>query len=289
VPDFLKIERPPPQPPAVRRLRALVAVCALTTVVVDLLNLGYAEEGGFGLGVRTVWALLRAVGFLVLMRTIRYGRLVSRPFALILSVTTVFAVGRLLVPRHGRLVPDWPVLVAFGVLGALCGAVLWQLYRSPVIGAHLTRRPPRRAVPPWVLTCRVAGLSYSALLMVPALVALGSLFGEHRVRLAVAAPVVAGWLAGAVALGFATPWVMIFVILGKRWARGLLAAISVGVLLAGPALCRWLLGADGLVRDGIPLAVAALACLSGLWASRHSPAPVRRPAAGGAFAGPGCC
>src|SRR5215208_601709 len=113
--DLFTIERPPP-PPAVRRLRMLVLLTAAATVLVDLVNLEYAAEGSFGLAVRTIWALLRALGFLVLMRTIRYGRIISRPFGLILAATTVFAVGRLVVPRHGALVPPPPVLVGFAVL-----------------------------------------------------------------------------------------------------------------------------------------------------------------------------
>src|SRR5688500_2120447 len=157
--DLFTIERPPPQTPAVRRLRRLVLLTAASTVLVDLVNLEYAAEGGFGLAVRTIWALLRAVGFLFLIRTIRYGRLVSRPFGLILAATTVFAVGRLVGPRQGALLPPAAVLVGFAVLALLCGAVIWQLYRSPEIDAHLRRAPRFRQVPVWVLTARVAGLS----------------------------------------------------------------------------------------------------------------------------------
>jgi hypothetical protein len=269
--ELFAIERPPPQTPAVRRLRMLVALTAVATVVVDLVNLEYAHDAGFALGVRTVWALLRALGFLFLMRTIRYGRLISRPFGLILAATTVFAVGRLVVPRAGSLMPDWPVLVGFAVLAVLCGAVIWQLFRSPEIDAHLQRRSRFRQIPPWVLTARVAGLSLSALLLVPCLVAIGTLFDEPRVPRAVGIPVVLGWLVGALFLGFVVPWIMIFVILGKRWARGVLALVGFAVLAVGPLLCWWLLGLDGLLRDGVPLIIAAVVCLYGLRASRHQP------------------
>jgi len=276
---FFTIERPPPQSPAVRRLRLLVGVTALATVAVDLINLEYAAEAGFALTVRTIWALLRALGFLVLMRTIRYGRVISRPFGLILAATTVFAVGRLVVPRRGGLQPDWPVLAGFAVLALLCGAIIWLLFHSPAIATHLTRRPRRRAIPVWVLTARVAGLSYSALLMVPCLVAMGTLFDEPLVSRSVAIPAVVGWLVLTLLLGFTVPWVMIFVILGHRWARVVLAVVSVGVLVAGPLLCLWLLGLDGLLRDGVPLAIAAVVCLAGLVASRDEPRGVATVAA----------
>jgi hypothetical protein len=270
--DFFTIERPPPQPPAVRRLRMLVLLTAAATVLVDLVNLEYAAEGGFGLTVRTIWALLRALGFLVLMRTIRYGRLVSRPFGLILAATTVFAVGRLVVPRAGALLPPAPVLVGFAVLAVLCGAVIWQLFRSPAIDAHLRRASRFRQIPVWVLTARVAGLSLSALLLVPCLVAIGTLFDEPRLPRPVAVPMVVGWLAGTLLLGFVVPWIMIFVMLGKRWSRVVLALVASVVLLVGPALCWWLLGVDGLLRDGVPLLIAAAACLYGLRASRRGAA-----------------
>ncbi len=273
--ELFSIERPPPQPAAVRRLRALILLTAAATVLVDLVNLEYAREAGFALAVRTVWALLRALGFLFLMRTVRYGRLVSRPFGLILAATTVFAVGRLVVPREGGLLPDWPVLAGFGALFVLCAAVVWVLFRSRAVDVHLTRRSRFRQIPVWVLTARIAGLSFSALLLVPALVALGTLFDEPRLPYPVAVPLVLGWVAVTLFLGIAVPWVMIFVILGKRWARGALGALAVVVLVGGPALCAALLGLDGLLRDGVPLVIAAVACLYGLRASRHEPRGAR--------------
>lgn len=116
------------RPPAVRALTALLATTAAATVAVDLLNWWYAPEQGFGLAVRTGWALLRAFGFVLLIGHVRKGRRLARPLGLILAVTTVFAVGRLIVPRQG--VPPWPGIVGFAVLTVLCGAVLWLLYRS---------------------------------------------------------------------------------------------------------------------------------------------------------------
>jgi hypothetical protein len=251
----------------------LIAVTAAATVVVDLVNLEYAPEGGFGLTVRTIWALLRAVGFLLLMRTVRFGRVVARPFGLILAATTVFSVVRLAVPRTGSLLPPWPVLAGVAVLTVLCGLVVWQLYGSAEIAAHLTRRPPRRYVPPWVLTARVAALSYGALLLVPALVALGSLFDEPRLHRAVAVPLVLVWLVLALGVAGAMPWLSIFVVFDHGWARVVLALASVLVLGAQLALCWTLLGVDGLVRDGAPMVVAAGLGMYGLWRSRGPARP----------------
>jgi hypothetical protein len=271
--EAFSIERPPPPTPATRRLRALIAATALATVLIELLNVQYVPEGGFALAVRTVWALLRAVGFLFLMRWVRYGRIGARPFGLILAVTTVFAVARLVTPRTGALLPPVPVLLGFGILTVLCGLVVYRLYRSPAIAAHLNRRPPRREFPPWALTVRIAALSYSALLLVPCLVAAGSLVGSPRLRLDLAVPLVGAWFAGALALGFLLPWLSLFAVFGRRWARWLLALASVAVLAIQPALCWLFLGVDGLVRDGAPLMVTALLALYGLWRTRRRVTP----------------
>src|SRR5262245_40687115 len=115
-------DRPVPPTAASRRLRWLLALTAVAIVVVEALNLLATPEPGFSLLVRTIWALLRVVGFLFLMRAVRYGRAAARPFGLILAITTVFAVARLTEPREGSLVPNTAVLVGFAVLAVLCGA-----------------------------------------------------------------------------------------------------------------------------------------------------------------------
>ena len=178
------------RPSAVRVLTTLLATTAAATVVVELLNWWYAPEQGFGLAVRTGWAMLRSFGFLLLIGHVRRGRTVARPFGLILAVTTIFAVGRLIVPRQG--VPPLPGLLGFAMLTALCVAVVWLLYRSPAVAGHLVRHRPRlvidrdgiswRETPPrrpqasaWLLTSRVAAFTYSPLMLVPALVAGGAI------------------------------------------------------------------------------------------------------------------
>ena len=269
--EAFRLDRPPPATSATRRLRAVIAMTAAATILVDLVNLQYAEEGGFGFAVRTIWAMLRALGFLFLMRAVRFGRLGARPFGLILAGTTVFASARLVQPREHGFLPPAPVLVGIAVLSVLCTIVVWQLFRSPAIDSHLTRRPPRRPVPPWALTARVAALSYGALLMVPCLVALGTLFDEPRLDRTVAAPLVIAWFVLAIALSFVTSLVSFMMMFGKGWARGVLMLITVFVLLVQPTLCWLLLGLDGLIRDGLALILAALLCLYGL--RRAVPAP----------------
>ncbi|SCG74850.1 hypothetical protein GA0070609_5040 [Micromonospora echinaurantiaca] len=263
------------RPSAVRVLTALLALTAAATVVVELLNWWYAPEQGFGLAVRTGWAMLRSLGFLLLIGHVRRGRTVARPFGLILAVTTVFAVGRLIVPRQG--VPPLPGLAGFAALSALCAAVVWLLYRSPALAGHLVRHRPRlvidrsgiswRETPPrrpqvsgWLLTSRVAAFTYSPLMLVPALVATAAILDG---RLA-AAPAVLFWFGAGIATSYAVLLCTAFLMRGKRWARTLLVVVTLVVLAVDLPLCWWLLGLDGLVRDGGPLVAAAGLTLYGL-------------------------
>ncbi|WP_426511139.1 hypothetical protein ACPPVO_11195 [Dactylosporangium sp. McL0621] len=269
--DLVRFERPPPPTPASRRLRRLLLLTAVATIAIDVINLRYSAEAGFGLGVRTFWATLRAIGFLFLMREVRFGRLTARPLGLILAVTTVFASARLVQPKEGALLPRLPVVLGLVVVAVLCSAVVWQLFRSPGIDEHLTRRKPRRVVPPWVLTARVAALSYSALMFVPCLVALGSLFDTPRLRPEIAVPLVVSWFVLGLVIGLVAGIISFVTLFGHGWAKLLLALISAFVLLVQPTLCYLLLGWDGLIRDGTPMVIAALVCLYGLARSRVSP------------------
>ncbi|MER6593963.1 hypothetical protein ABT214_19355 [Micromonospora purpureochromogenes] len=273
------------RPSAVRALTTLLAVTAAATVVVELLNWWYAPEQEFGLAVRTGWAMLRSLAFLVLIGRVNRGRTVARPFGLILAVTTVFAVGRLVVPRQG--VPPLPGLLGFALLTALCVSVVALLYRSEAVGAYLVRHrktlvvsggtiswreaaPKRPPVTGWLLTSRVAAFTYSPLMLVPALVAGGAILDG---RLA-AAPAVVFWFLAGIAVSYAVLLCTAFLMRGRRWARTLLVAITVGVLAVDLPLCWWLLGVDGLVRDGGPLVAAAVLALYGLWrATRAEPPP----------------
>ncbi|MET7862175.1 hypothetical protein ACWEOS_01635 [Micromonospora taraxaci] len=263
------------RPSAVRVLTILLATTAAATVVVELLNWWYAPEQGFGLAVRTGWAMLRSFGFLLLIGHVRRGRTVARPFGLILAVTTIFAVGRLIVPRQG--VPPLPGLLGFAVLTALCVAVVWLLYRSSALAGHLVRHRPRlvidragiswRETPPrrpqanaWLLTSRVAAFTYSPLMLVPALVAGGSIL-DGRLS---AVPAVLFWFGAGIAASYAVLFCTAFLMRGKDWARGLLVGVTVAVLAVDLPLCWWLLGVDGLVRDGGPLVAAAALAFYGL-------------------------
>ncbi|MEU5786531.1 hypothetical protein ABZ754_02225 [Micromonospora purpureochromogenes] len=273
------------RPSAVRALTTLLAVTAAATVVVELLNWWYAPEQEFGLAVRTGWAMLRSLAFLVLIGHVNRGRTVARPFGLILAVTTIFAVGRLVVPRQG--VPPLPGLLGFALLTALCVSVVALLYRSDAVGAYLVRHrktlvvsggtiswreaaPKRPPVTGWLLTSRVAAFTYSPLMLVPALVAGGAILDG---RLA-AAPAVVFWFLAGIAASYAVLFCTAFLMRGRRWARTLLVVITVGVLAVDLPLCWWLLGVDGLVRDGGPLVAAAVLALYGLWrATRAEPPP----------------
>ncbi|MFI6268218.1 hypothetical protein [Micromonospora zamorensis] len=263
------------RPSAVRVLTILLATTAAATVVVELLNWWYAPEQGFGLAVRTGWAMLRSFGFLLLIGHVRKGRTVARPFGLILAVTTIFAVGRLIVPRQG--VPPLPGLLGFAILTALCAAVVWLLYRSSALAGHLVRHRPRlvidragiswRETPPrrpqasaWLLTSRVAAFTYSPLMLVPALVAGGSIL-DGRLT---AVPAVLLWFGAGIAASYAVLFCTAFLMRGKDWARGLLVVVTAVVLAVDLPLCWWLLGVDGLVRDGGPLLAAAGLALYGL-------------------------
>jgi hypothetical protein len=198
---------------------------------------------------------------------------------LILAITTVFAVGRLVVPRNG--LPALPGVVGFAVLVALCAAVVLLLYRSREIDAHLSRplmrivirreglrREPSqlRPVSGWLLTARVASFAYAPLMLVPAFVAIGAIL-DGRLE---AVPAVALWLLAAFVISYVVFFISLFVLRGHAWARKLLVVLTVLTLLVDLPLCWWLLGVDGLVRDGVPLLVAACVVLYALSQSTRS-------------------
>ncbi|OKI58198.1 hypothetical protein [Micromonospora sp. CB01531] len=270
------------RPSAVRALTLLLGVTAAATVVVELLNWWYAPGQEFGLAVRTGWAMLRSLGFLVLIGHVNRGRAVAKPLGLILAVTTVFAVGRLVVPRAG--VPPLPGLLGFGLLTGLCVAVVGLLYRSDVVGGHLVRHrkglvisggrlswrevaPKRPAVTGWLLTARAAAFTYSPLVLVPALVAGGSIL-DGRLS---SVPAVLFWFAAGIAVSYLVLFCTAFLLRGRSWARKLLVAITLGTLAVDLPLCWWLLGLDGLVRDGAPLLAAAALALYSLHRTHPTP------------------
>ena len=252
------------RPTAVRLLTLLLAATAATTVAVELLNLRYADEQGFGLAVRTGWALLRVIGWLVLIWQVRRGRASARPLALILAATTIFAVARLVVPREG--LPPLPGLIGFVLLTVLCLTVVVLLYRHPALLAwHVrhTRRltvtaeglrwqetPPKRQLSGWLLTARVAAFTWTPLMIVPALAAAGETGRNGVVSLAA----VAVWIAAAIAQSWAVAVSTVFLLFGKG-RGGALLGVGLLVLLVHLPLCWLLLGVDGLIRDGTPVVV----------------------------------
>lgn len=269
-------------PRAVRALTWLLVATAAATVVVEVLNFRYASEHGYGFAVRTGWALLRTLGWLLLIRHVRRGRAGARAFGLILAVTTIFAVGRLVVPRTGT--PPLPGVLGFAVLAALCVTVVALLYRHPAVRAHLVTYPRRlvvtrqgiefRSAPPkrppitgWVLTARVSAFTYSPLMLVPCLVGFGVL-GRHPEYLLA----VLFWLAAGIAASYAVLLSTIFLIRGRPVGRRLLIWVSVAVLVVDLPLCLLVLGVDGLVRDGTPLVAAVALTFWSLWRAARTPA-----------------
>ncbi|MFD0597002.1 hypothetical protein ACFQZ4_36005 [Catellatospora coxensis] len=236
---------------------------------------------------RTGWALLRSLLFLVLIFHLWRGRHGAAPFGLILAVTTLFSLARLVVPRQGA--PALPGVLGFGVVAALCLTVVLLLYRSASVQEYLARpklrwwisrdgltrkpMPARPQVPGWVLTTRVAVFSYSALMLVACVVAAGRLFDGDVGLL----PVIVGWFVFALLVSYVALFLSIFLVKGKRWVRLQLVLLTLLVLVVHLPLCLAMLGVDGLVRDGGPLLVAALLALWGLWrAGRNghfTPAP----------------
>jgi hypothetical protein len=263
------------RPAAVRGLTVLLAATAAATVVVEVLNYRYAPEHGFGLAVRTGWAMIRTLGWLILIWHVRRARAAARPLGLILAVTTVFAVGRLVVPREGT--PPMPGLIGFAALTALCVTVVALLYRHPEVGAHLVRYPnrlvltregvawqeaaPRRApTTGWLLTARVSAFTYSPLMLVPCLAAVPALREKPEYLLAVIF-----WFAAGIGASYVVLLTTFFLLRGKPWARRLLLWETAGVLVIHLPLCYLLLGTDGLIRDGAPLTAAALLTTYAVW------------------------
>ncbi|RSM56489.1 hypothetical protein DMB66_34355 [Actinoplanes sp. ATCC 53533] len=280
------------RPPVIRALTWLLVATAAATAGVELLNFWYAPEQGFGLAVRTGWALLRTLAWLILIWHVRRSRAVSRPLGLILAVTTVFAVGRLVVPRDGA--PPVAGLAGFGVLALLCAAVVVLLYRHPTVRGHLVRYPnklvatrqglewreaaPRRPpVAAWVLTARVAAFTYSPLILVPAVISVGELGSSPEYILAVVF-----WIFIGIGASYAVLLTTFFLQRGKAWARQLMVWVSLGVLVIDLPLCYLLLGADGLIRDGAPLVAAALLACYAVWRAGRTAAATDSAAAAAA-------
>lgn len=82
------------------------------------------------------------------------------------------------------------------------------------------------------------------------------------------------WLVAAFGVSYVVLFGTFFLLRGRRWAAGLLVVVTLVVLLVDLPLCWFLLGVDGLVRDGGPLVVAAGIALYGLWRAAITERPV---------------
>lgn len=236
---------------SVEALSGLLGLTAVATVAVEVLAVRYAPDHDAGLIVRAVWGVVRAFGWLALIVPVRRGRAAARPLGLILAVTTIFAVGRLVVLSPAG-------LIGFAALALLCLLDVVLLYRHP----GLTRRSRLATGPPlsaWAWTMRVAALTYSPLMLVPALVSVGELGRRPEWILAVGL-----WFAVALALGFVVFPITLFAMRGGRTSRRAIIWITGLALVVDLPLCFILLGLDGLIRDGTPLVVAALLALIAL-------------------------
>ncbi len=242
-------------------LTILLLVTALATAGVEALNWWLAEDAGFALFVRTTWALLRSLGFVILIWHVRRDKPGAWPFALVLAISTVFALARLIIPRDGR--PHPAGIIGFAIVTVLCAVLLWLIWRPGAI-----TRP---------VTVRIAALSYSPLMLVASLVALGPVFSDRLHAL----PAVITWFVAAIISSYATLFVAFFHRRGHPWARTALVLITLAVLAIHIPFTWWLLGTDGLLRDAAPVILAAAVVL---WPTRGrdrliaSPAP-RSPAA----------
>ena len=267
-----------------RVLKVLLVVTAAATAVVEVLNYRYAPEHGFGLAVRTGWALARTLGWLILIWHVNRGRAAARPLGLILAITTIFAVGRLVVPRTGM--PPLPGVTGFAILTVLCLTVVALLYRHRGIAGYLVRHPkklvltgegvtfeeraPRRpSLTGWLITARVSAFTYSPLMLVPALIAVGELRERPQWLLAVIF-----WIAAGVGISYAVLFNTFFLVRGKRFAGVALAWIGIGALVVDLPLAWLLLGVDGLIRDGTPLVAAVLVNLYALTRAARTETPV---------------
>jgi len=283
------------RPAAVRLLKVLLVVTAAATAVVEVLNYRYAPEHGFGLAVRTGWAMLRTLGWLILIWHVNRGRAAARPLGLILAITTIFAVGRLVVPQTGA--PPLPGVVGFGVLLVLCLAIVALLYRHEGIAGHLVRHPkklvvtgqgvsfeervPRRpALTGWLITARVSAFTYSPLMLVPALIAVGELGDRPQWVLAVVF-----WIAAGIAISYVVLLNTVFLVRNKRFARVMLVWTGLGALIVDLPLAWLLLGTDGLIRDGAPLVAAVLVNFYALWRSDRAASTLRDDVAPTTMAG----
>jgi len=281
---------------AVGRLLATVAVLAgvaslaADAGVVWALASGQASVespgGTGGLLVRVVWALIRAIGLLLVARHLARGSALARGVAVVLCVTTLFNAVRLVGTRAEVLDGPVPALAVVGALvtaAALCVGLLVLLLAVPAVRAHLAPRPtdrrrwwaPAPDEPAWVLTARPLAASLLPCMVVPLLIGAAALFGGDIAERYGSGRVVAAGVALVVQLGlvllFASTLGYILLGLGRvRGVRWVLAGYAFVVLATQPAVCWAALGVDGLVRDALPMVIAAALVVHGVLGDRRA-------------------
>lgn len=276
-------------PGALRGLAVLLVLTGLVTAVVDVGTVvaltrsdaaGPSGGAAAALGVRTLWGVVRAVGFLLVPRHVLRGRVGARVVVVVLCVSILFSVAR--VTGHGQLTGRVrPLLYAgFGAVAVLCALVLAVLLGVPAVRAHL-RSTGGRHLPAWVAASRPLALALLPCMLVPFLVGVIGVLSAGGgtgpdVPLLLAVPALVGWLAviGVVAQVLAPATAGLA--RGFRIARWVVVAATLLVLATQPALCLLFGGVDGLVRDGLPVVVVGLLLLHALGGPRRAHFGVRR-------------
>lgn len=263
-------------------LAGLVSLAADAAVIVTLLSSDATEPlGGTGaLVIRAVWALIRAIGLLLVARPLARGSATARGVAIVLAVSTVFNAFRL---STSGITNSAVTNVLLAAAAVMCLLVVVLLVAVPPVRAHLTSKPgekrrflrPAPDEPTWVLTARPLAASLLPCLTVPLLVGLAALlggdisesFGTARAVLSVPALVVQAVLilVMSTVLGYAL--LGIGRVPGTRWVVAVFAII---VVATQPLICWLVLGIDGLIRDAVPAVLASVLVLYGLLIDRRA-------------------
>jgi hypothetical protein len=196
----------------------------------------------------------------------------------------VFNTIRLVGGRYDPAVGPLPHAVVDGLLIAACALcvalILLVVWFAPV-REHLSKPPTKKRnllirlltpspdEPTWVLTARPLAASLLACVAVPLFVGAAGLFSGDlasrysAVRVVAATGALFAELAVTLILLLILPYAMLGVgkVPGARWV---VAALALLVIVSQPLICPVILSSDGLVRDALPAAVAALVVIYGL-------------------------
>ncbi|WP_163511296.1 hypothetical protein [Fodinicola acaciae] len=275
-------------------LAGVATLAADGSVVFQLLtsdNTQAEPVGGVGgLVVRAAWALVRAIGLILAARHVNRGSAAARGVVIVLAVSTVFNTVRLVGGRYDPAVGPLPHALVDGLLiasAALCAALILLVVWLAPVREHLSRPPTKRRnllirlvtpspdEPTWVLTARPLAASLAACTVVPLLVGAAGLFTGDlasrypALRVVAATAALSAQLVVVLILVLVLPYALVGLgkVPGARWVVSLLAVM---VIASQPVICPMVLGVDGLVRDALPAATAALVVIYGLIFNRNA-------------------